>query len=107
VTGFGWQMTPDGDLNPYNSCELFPPNGQNVSRFCDKRRLEPLLQQQKETYDEAKRRTIATAAVKIVDEEVPYVVLFIQENVHVYNDDLTGWHPNSQTPFDDFMNVDI
>jgi peptide/nickel transport system substrate-binding protein len=106
VTAFGWQMTPDGDLNPFNSCALMPPNGQNVTRLCD-RQLETLLQQQKSTYDEAKRKEIAAQAVRIIDEEVPYVVLFIQENVHVYNDDLTGWHPNSATPFDDFMNVDI
>ena len=106
VTAFGWQMTPDGDLNPFNSCALMPPNGQNVTRLCDKR-LEGLLQQQKSTYDEEKRKAIAAQAVRIIDEEVPYVVLYIQESVHVYNDDLTGWHPNSQTPFDDFLNVDI
>ena len=107
VTAFGWQMTPDGDLNPFNSCTLFPPNGQNVERFCDRQRLEPLLQQQKTTYDEGKRKAIVAKALKIIDDEVPYVVLFIQEAVHVYNDDLTGWRPNSATPFDDFMNVDI
>jgi peptide/nickel transport system substrate-binding protein len=106
VTAFGWQVTPDGDLNPFNSCSLFPPNGQNVERFCDKR-LEALLQQQKTTYDEGKRKAIAAKALRIIDDEVPYIVLFVQEAVHVYNDDLTGWHPNSQTPFDDFMNVDI
>jgi peptide/nickel transport system substrate-binding protein len=106
VTAFGWQMTPDADLNPFNSCALMPPQGQNVSRLCD-RRLEKLLQQQKATYDEQKRKAIAAQALKIIDDEVPYVVLFIQEIVHVYNDDLAGWHPNSATPFDNFMNVDI
>jgi hypothetical protein len=28
-------------------------------------------------------------------------------HVHAYNTDLTGWHPNNATPFDDFLNVDI
>ena len=106
VTAFGWQMTPDADLNPYNSCTLIPPAGQNVSRLCDAR-LEKLLQQQKVTYDEQKRKAIAAQALTIIDEQVPYVVLFIQEVVHVYNSDLAGWHPNSATPFDDIMNVDI
>jgi peptide/nickel transport system substrate-binding protein len=106
VATFGWQMTPDADLNPYNSCTLIPPAGQNVSRFCDPN-LEKLLQQQKVTYDEQKRKAIAARALAIIDDQVPYVVLFIQEVVHVYNADLTGWHPNSATPFDDAMNVDI
>ncbi len=106
VTAFGWQMTPDADLNPFNSCTLMPPQGQNITRLCDPR-LEKLLQEQKVTYDEQKRKAIAAQALKIIDDEVPYVVLFIQENVHVYNRDLTAWHPNTATPFDNFMNVDI
>ena len=106
VATFGWQMTPDADLNPYNSCTLMPPAGQNVSRLCDPR-LEKLLHRQKVTYDEQQRKAIAAQALKVIDDEVPYVVLFIQEVVHVYNDDISGWHPNSATPFDDIMNVDI
>jgi peptide/nickel transport system substrate-binding protein len=106
VTTFGWQMTPDGDLNPFNSCELMPPNGQNVTRLCDPR-LEKWLQLQKVTYSEAARKPIIANAVKIIDEDVPYEVLYVQEDVHVYNADLKNWHPNNTTPFDDFLNVDI
>jgi peptide/nickel transport system substrate-binding protein len=106
VTAFGWQVTPDGDLNPYNSCDMVPPKGQNVSRLCD-RKLEVLLHAAKTTYDETKRKAIVAKALKIIDDDVAYVVLFVVEDVHVYNNDLTGFHPNSFTPFDDFLNVDI
>ncbi len=106
VSAFSWQLTPDGDLNPENSCALFPPNGQNVSRFCDPK-LEPLLEQEKLTYDEAKKKAVVAKAEPIIADDVAYFVLYILEDVHVYNKDLTGWHPNNTTPFDDFMNVDI
>ena len=107
VTTFAWQMTPDADLNPENSCDLLPPNGQNVTRLCDRQRLEPLLQQQKVTYSEEARKPIVAQAEKIIDEDVPYEVLYINEDVHAFNADLTNWHPNNTTPFDDFLNVDI
>jgi peptide/nickel transport system substrate-binding protein len=106
VTTFGWQMTPDADLNPENSCALIPPSGQNVTRLCDPA-LEKYLQLQKVTYSVEARKPIVTAAEKIIDADVPYEVLYVNEDVHAYNADLTNWHPNSSTPFDDFMNVDI
>jgi peptide/nickel transport system substrate-binding protein len=106
VTAFSWQLTPDADLNPENSCTLFPPNGQNVSRFCDPK-LQPLLEQQKLTYDEGKRKAIIAQEEPIISDDVPYFVTAIAEDVHAYNRDLTGWKPNNTTPFDDFMNVDI
>ncbi|HEY0395888.1 MAG TPA: peptide ABC transporter substrate-binding protein [Candidatus Elarobacter sp.] len=106
VTNFSWQLTPDADLNPENSCTLFPPNGQNISRFCDPQ-LQPLLEEEKLTYDEGRRKAIIGKAETMITDDVPYIVLYILEDVHVYNKDLTGWKPNNTTPFDDFMNVDI
>ncbi len=106
VTTFAWQLTPDADLNTENSCELMPPNGQNVTRLCDPQ-LEKLLQQQKVTYSEEARKPIVAQAEKLIDEDVPYEVLYINEDVHVFNADLQNWHPNSTTPFDDFLDVDI
>ncbi|HEX3468153.1 MAG TPA: peptide ABC transporter substrate-binding protein, partial [Candidatus Elarobacter sp.] len=106
VTSFAWQLTPDADLNPENSCALFPPNGQNVSRLCDPK-LEPILQQEKAAYDEPERRAVIAKAMPIIVDDTGFFVLYIREDVHAYNSDLTGWHPNNTTPFDDFLNVDI
>jgi peptide/nickel transport system substrate-binding protein len=106
VVAFSWQLTPDADLNPENSCTLFPPNGQNVSRFCDPK-LQTLLEQQKLTYDEGKRKAIIAEEEPIIADDVPYFVTAIGEDIHAYNKDLTGWKPNNTTPFDDFMSVDI
>lgn len=106
VTSFSWQLTPDGDLNPESACDLFPPNGQNVSRFCDPK-LEPLLQEEKTAYGEPERRAIIAKAMPIIVDDTAFFVMWIREDVHAYNSDLTGWHPNNTTPFDDFLNVDI
>ncbi len=106
VTAFLWQVTPDADLNPENSCDTIPPNGQNVTRLCDPQ-LEPLLRAEKATYDDAKRKAIIAAALRRIDEDDAYEVLFVSQDVHAYNRDLKGWHPNDTTPFDDFMNVDM
>ncbi len=88
------------------SCSLFPPNGQNLSRFCDPK-LEPWLQREKAAYEEADRKAVVAKAMPIIVDDAPFMVLYILEDVHAYNSDLTGWHPNNTTPFDDFMNVDI
>ena len=106
ATNFSWQMTPDGDLNPENSCALFPPKGQNISRFCDPA-LEPLLQQEKAAYAIAKRKAVIAKAQPLIIEDAAYEVLYILEDVHGYNKDLKNWQPNNTTPFDDFLNVDI
>jgi peptide/nickel transport system substrate-binding protein len=106
VTNFSWQLTPDGDLNPFTSCGLFPPKGQNLSRLCDPK-LEPWLQREKTAYNEADRKAIVAKAVPIIVDDTPFEVLYILEDVHAYNSDLTGWHPNNTTPYDDFLNVDI
>jgi hypothetical protein len=43
----------------------------------------------------------------IIIDDAPFLVLYVLEDVHAYNSDLTNWHPNNTTPFDDFLNVDI
>jgi peptide/nickel transport system substrate-binding protein len=106
VTNFSWQLTPDMDISPQTGCDVLPPNGQNITRWCD-RTYQALLEEEKRSYSEAKRKEIIAKAVPILIDAAPFVVLSILEDVHAYNKDLTGWHPNNTTPFDDFMNVDI
>jgi len=106
VTTFAWGQTPDGDYTPTSACSSIPPGGENVTHFCDPV-TEGLLVRSKAAYDERARRTILRRLALRTSELVPYFVIFIREDIHAYNKDLRGWHPNSSTPFDDFMNVDI
>jgi len=106
VTTFSWGMTPDGDYTVQNNCEGIPPKGQNVTRLCD-RRINDLLAQEKAAYDEGPRKAIIAKLDARLEQLVPYYVLYIRDDIHGYNKDLQNWKPNSVSPFDDFMNVDI
>ena len=106
VTAFAWGMTPDADYTPQNNCNGIPPKGQNVTRLCDAR-LQALLTKEKAAYDEPDRKRIIAQLDDRIDALVPYFVLYIRDDIHGYNKDLTGWHPNAVSPFDDMMNVDI
>lgn len=106
VTTFSWGQTPDGDYTPTAGCAEIPPGGENVTHFCDPV-TDALLVRSKAAYDERERRAIMHQLALRISELVPYFVLSIREDIHAYNKDLQGWHPNSSTPFDDFMNVDI
>lgn len=103
---FAWQLTPDGDLSGTHECTQFPPNGQNDLRYCNPK-TDALLRQAKVVYGESGRRPILAAAEKQIIADAPEIVLWIREDVFTYNSDLTGWHPNNVTPFDDMLGVDI
>jgi peptide/nickel transport system substrate-binding protein len=103
---FSWQMTPDGDMSNLFQCDQMPPSGQNDLRYCDPK-TDALLQQEKATYDEPKKKPIIAAAERQIIADAPDIVMFIREDIYSYNSDLTGWKPNNTTPFDDMLNVDI
>ena len=106
VTAFSWGQTPDGDYAPTAGCAQIPPNGENNTRFCDAR-TDALLARAKAAYDEDARKPVLHELALRISDRVPYFVMDIREDIHAYNKDLQNWHPNSSSPFDDFMNVDI
>jgi ABC-type transport system substrate-binding protein len=61
----------------------------------------------KREYDERKRQPYADLVQNAIAREVPTSVLWVNEDVYAYNSDLTGFHPNQVSQFDDFVNVDI
>jgi peptide/nickel transport system substrate-binding protein len=106
MISFAWQLTPDADLSGTHGCKFFPPNGQNDLHYCNPK-TDALLNAAKAAYDESERRPILAAAQKLIIADVPDIVLWIREDIFTYNTDLRGWHPNSTTPFDDMLKVDI
>jgi len=103
---FGWGGDPIGDMSNLYSCKQIPPNGQNDPRYCN-RTVEDAMDKFKLEYDPAKRQVYANIVQAGIARDVPIVVLDIREDIYAYNSDLTGFHPNQLSPFDDFMNVDI
>lgn len=106
VTSFSWGATPDEDYTPYVNCNGIPPNGENVTRTCDAT-LQKLTLQEKGAYDEDARKAIIAKLDDRLAQLTPFFVMYIRDDLHGFNKDLRNWHPNSSTPFDDMMNVDI
>src|SRR5579862_1570765 len=106
MTFFAWQTDPVGEISNLWECNQIPPDGQNVTHFCNKQ-LDDLLEKFKNTYDPVQHKQILAQEEKIITDNVPTIVLYIWKASNTYNKNLTGWHPGAWTPFDDMMNVDI
>jgi peptide/nickel transport system substrate-binding protein len=103
---FAWGLDPTVIPAPLFACAETPPNGENTNHYCNKK-TDELLGRMSETYDEAQRRRLAADIARIIDADVPTIVMYIRDGMFAYNTDVTGWHPNQISPFDDMMNVDV
>ncbi len=106
LTMFSWQSLPVADLSNIWECNQIPPNGQNVTHFCNKK-LDALLERFKATYSEEDQRTLLEQEVKIIDANAPTIVLSVSVVGYAHSPGLTGFDPGAWTPFDNMMNVDI
>ena len=106
MTYFSWQALPVADISNNWECNQIPPNGQNVSHFCNKE-LDTLLEEVKGTYDEAKQRELLDRELKIIAANVPTIVIDVPQVGYTHNPNLTGFQPGAWTPFDNMMDVDI
>lgn len=106
VTAFGWGTDPNEDLSNLYACYRFPPNGQNMMRWCNSAAT-AAMDAAKTTYDQnARARSIARVQQAFYDD-VPSVVLDGRRELAAYNVDLKNWKPDPVSPFDDMLKVDI
>lgn len=106
MTMFSWQAQPIADISNLFECNQIPPNGQNILHFCNKQ-LDALLEEVKGTYDVAKQRELLGKEVKIINDNVPTIVLDVPQAGYTHSPNLTGFEPGAWTPFDNMLNVDI
>jgi len=106
VVFLAWALDNFGDLSTLYGCHDVPPDGQNVTRWCNTR-ADAAMDAFKQEYDPAKRNRYEYTVTDELAKDVPIVVLDIRDNISAFNSDLKGWHPNPITPFDDMMEVDI
>lgn len=106
VARYGWGADPNEDLSNLYACYRFPPDGQNVPHWCD-RAATAAMDRAKESYDRSARKRDLDFVQQKLYEQVPTVILYSRKQLAAYNDDLKGWRPNSVSPFDDILNVDI
>ncbi len=106
VVVFAWFLSPNGDLSNIYGCHEFPPKGQNDLHWCNPK-ADAAMSAFKLTYDFDEQKKYNAIAQEAIAADMPTFVTAIPEDIHVYNVDLKGFHPNAVTAFDDFMNVDI
>ncbi|HUY40952.1 MAG TPA: peptide ABC transporter substrate-binding protein [Candidatus Dormibacteraeota bacterium] len=106
VVFFAWGNDPIGDYSFVYGCDQIPPNGQNDLHWCN-HTADDAMHALFTHYDQAQRNADDTILFQQLAKDVPTIVTYVREDVYAYNRDLKGFHPNSVTPFDDFMNVDI
>lgn len=106
MTLFSWQADPNGDMSAFLECDQVPPNGQNNTRYCNKQ-VDRWMEAFKRSYSQSVHRALLRKETMQVIKDVPMITLYAAQFGFAYNRKLTGFDPNAQTPFDNFMNVDI
>ena len=106
ATMFLWGGNAIGDYFNLYSCEAFPPRGQNDTRYCNPQ-VTAAMEKFKLLYSEKERQPYAAFIQEQMAKDVPVIVLYAGIDLTVYSDDLKNWHPNTISPFDNMMNVDI
>lgn len=106
VTTFAWAADPIGDFSGTYGCNQFPPAGENNVRWCNHtadRAMDALLGH----YDLAERRADLAVFMREFVKDTPSIVTSLRVDLFAYNRDLKNYHPNTVTPFDNMMEVDI
>jgi hypothetical protein len=58
-------------------------------------------------YEQSQRTADVRVAMRQFVDDVPSIVSFLRTDMFGYNRDLKNYQPNSMTPFDNMMTVDI
>jgi peptide/nickel transport system substrate-binding protein len=106
VAIFAWYPTATNDLSNIYGCAQVPPVGQNDLRWCNKR-ADAAMADFLVTFDKARQTRDQFILQEEMLKDTPQITQSIYEDLFAENTDLTGFHPNNVSFFDDFMNVDI
>jgi peptide/nickel transport system substrate-binding protein len=106
VVTFAWATDPLGDYSAIYGCRSFPPAGQNDLRWCDKT-AQVAMDALFGHYEQSKRRADVKILMQAFVKDVPSIVTYLRVDMFAYNKDLKNYRPNSLTPFDNMMEVDI
>jgi peptide/nickel transport system substrate-binding protein len=106
VITFAWAADPIGDYSAIYGCQAFPPAGQNNLRWCNKT-AQSAMDALFGHYEQSQRNADVKIMMQEFVNDVPSVVSFLRVDMFAYNKDLKNYHPNSVTPFDNMMDVDI
>jgi peptide/nickel transport system substrate-binding protein len=94
-----WAGGTDPDDAILLACDMRPPNGWNVYRFCNKD-VDAAEKVALSSYDAGRRKAAYAVIQRIESEQLPFFVLWYQREFDVVNTDLKGYRPaGASTPF--------
>ncbi len=88
------------------ACDRIPPNGLNLTRYCDAG-LDALMRDYESTYDTERQQSDLASIAQKVSDDVPLIVLTYADNVFVFRSGVERFAPNGITFFDDMMDIDV
>lgn len=91
----GWSLSLDPDPG-----QLFLPNNKwgKVTGWTSPRN-EELVQEGVRVFDQKDRKPIYVEWAKLLNEELPYIFLYSQNQMHALNSRVKGWQPDVRGPF--------
>jgi ABC-type transport system substrate-binding protein len=94
-----WANGADPDDSILFACNMAPPNGWNIYHYCNPT-VDKLEQTALTSYDRKTRREAYLPIQRIVNEELPFYVVWYQQQLDVVNTDFKNYKPaHVATPF--------
>ena len=106
VITFAWAADPIGDYSSIYGCNAFPPAGQNDLRWCNQT-AQSAMDALVGHYEQSERKADLKVMMQQFVKDAPSIVSYLRVDLFAYNKDLKNYHPNTITPFDNMMDVDI
>jgi peptide/nickel transport system substrate-binding protein len=91
----------------YDVCgsKQIPPNGLNRGRFSDPR-VDKLVAEGRLTLDEAKRKKIYAEVQAILIKKLPYIPLWYEKNIAIFQKNLSGVHLRMDASYRPFVYIE-
>jgi len=94
------------NINGAYDCASSPPRGGNIARYCNPR-VDALNERYLHSYDARVQNEAAAGFQRIIDEDVPAIVLYERAFLAVFDNRLSGYHPHSFSLWGDPLQLDI
>ena len=92
------QLAPVANQLAIMGCDQIPPQGFNISRFCDPV-VEKAYQADAQTYDRAARLRYLEIVQRRLAQTLPFVPIWRRHAISVYPQWLTGVMPSPISPY--------
>lgn len=87
-------------------CAYAPPNGFNVSRYCN-HAVDAAMDAYNRSYDPKVRAPLARRFQREIDDDAPAIVTYERDFIYAFSAALTGFTPTGFGSFDNFLDVDM